>query len=146
MVMAHQQEEESNPRFPPTGGPSTQDLNLQTALALPANSPPTLLTPPDQTSEYSSASSSPTPSSNHLHPQVSMPRPESSCSMTSSSGVSGSGRTSVCDGASIQGEAAVLTHTDTADEQTYGNKYTAQVKQELVIGQNTSTVDLLRQK
>ena len=75
-----------------------------------------------------------------------MPRPESSCSMTSSSGVSGSGRTSVCDGASIQGEAAVLTHTDAADEQTYGNKYTAQVKQELVIGQNTSTVDLLRQK
>ena len=144
MVMAYQQGEGSNPRFPPSGGPSTQDLNLQTALTLPANSPPTLLTPPDETSEYSSAGSSPTLSSNHLQPQVSMPRPESSCSVTSSSGISGSRRTSVCDGASIQGEAAVLTHTDTA-EQTYA-KYTAQVRHELVTGQNTSTVDLLRQK
>ena len=146
MVMAYQQREEGNPRFPPTGGLSTQDLNLQTALTVPTNSPPTLVTPPDQTSEYSSAGSSPTPSSNHLQPQVSMPRPGSSCSMTSSSGVSSSERTSICDGASVQGEAAVLTHTDTADQQSHAIKYTAQVKDELVTGQNTSAVDLLRQK
>ena len=143
MVTAYEQGEESNPRFPPTGGLSTQDLNLQTA---PTNSPPTLVTSPDQTSEYSSAGSSPILSSNHLQPPASMQRSGSSCSMTSSSGVSGSGRSSVCDGASVQGEAAVLTRIDTADEQTYAIKYTAQVKHELVIGQNTSAVDLLRQK
>ena len=143
MVMAYEQGEESNPRFPPTGGLSTQDLNLQTA---PTNSPPTLVTPSDQTSEYSSAGSSPILSSNHLQPPASMQRSGSSCSMTSSSGVSGSGRSSVCDGASVQGEAAVLKRIDTADEQTYAIKYTAQSKHELVTGQNASAVDLLRQK
>ena len=75
-----------------------------------------------------------------------MQRSGSSCSMTSSSGVSGSGRSSVGDGASVQGEAAVLTRIDTADEQTYAIKYTAQSKHELVTGQNASAVDLLRQK
>ena len=129
MVTPHEQGEESGPRRLPTGGPSSQEQCPQIAL--------TLLTTSDQTSEYSSAGSSPMPSSYHLQPQASISRPGSSCSLTTSSGVSGSERTSLCDGASVQGEAVVPTHTDTAHEQSHTIKYAAQVKNEMVIGQNT---------
>ena len=129
MVAPCEQEEESGPRRPPTGSPSTPDQHLQI-----------LVTNSDQTSEYSSARSSPMPSSHHLQPQASISRPGSSCSLTTSSGVSSSERTSLCDGASVQGEAVVPTHTDTAYEQSHAIKYTAQVKDEMVIGQNTRPV------
>lgn len=137
MVTPHEQEEESGPRRPPTGGPSTLDQHLQIPLTLVTNS--------DQTSEYSSAGSSPMLSSYHLQPQASISRPGSSCSLMTSSGVSGSERTSLCDGASVQGEAVVPTHTDTAYEQSHTNKYAAQVKNEMVIGHKTP-VDCLGRK